>query len=125
MQALMLDHQRVPAVYHLGLHARPGRLFVQIDAAQVADQGGIACLAVQGVGERCAAHQQVAKHAVVAGADRLTQVQAKLLIARQAHAFGEQFQIGGGGDALITLAENRRAPVAPWPAVHRCRYPGG
>ena len=109
--ALLLVHQRLPAVRHLRLQPRARRLLVEVDAAQVAHQRGIAGLAMQSIGQGRAAHDQVAEHAVVAGAHGLAQVQAEVGVAGQAHALAKQLQVGADGDALVALSEDRRVQL--------------
>ena len=111
--ALLLAHQRLPAVRHLRFEPFAGRFVGQVDPAEVAHQGGVAGLAVQGIGQGRTAHDQVAEYAVVAGAHGLAQVQAEVLVAGQPHALGEQLQVGADGDALVALGEDGRAQVHP------------
>ena len=111
---LLLRQQRLPAVCHLWLQPCTRWLIGQIDLAQITDQRGVTRLTMQSIGEGRAAHDLITQHTVITGAYRFAQVQAQLLIAGQPYAMAEQFQIGAGGDALISLSKNLRAELHPF-----------
>lgn len=106
--ALLLGQQWLPAVRDQRLAARPLRLVVEPDQAQIAHQSGVASLSMQGVGQGGAAHDQIAQHTVITRPYGFTQVQAQAVVTTRPHAFTEQHQVGTGGDTLIALKQYLR-----------------
>lgn len=107
----LLGQQGLPAMCHLWLQPFTWRLVGQINLSQITHQRGVTRLAMQGIREGRAAHDQIPKHPVVTRPHRFAQVQAQLLVAGQLHTMAEQLQVSAGSHALIALGQDLRAEL--------------